>query len=353
VAVQRFLTDVERTRRNAGWVLLALAGFVTAALAYGSFVSGRVTVTTIVFIAVFAGLSALAARLAFRRDVVIEIDLDQRRYTVIRRGKPAAAGALDDLGPLVVSERIRTSGTGSNRRTVREYPVNPSAHAKIDLYVQTSASQARRKAEALARAWGLPCRSLGGEVRAPKDLDTPLHERLRDDAEAAASRPLRPEWGVRIEPVFRGHAMISTHRAYGPLVQSAFLALLPMVVLVGAIRGGLIAPLPDSTGDLLDRVFFGLMAVVAVALIWKLAQGARDTFFPGTVHVTDRGVAYRGRRMTFADIEEITAVVPIEVVGDRRTLTLPASFCPPAAAGAVAHELQRLIVEVAPKWSGG
>ena len=68
--------------------------------------------------------------------------------------------------------------------------------------------------------------------------------------------------------------------------------------------------------------------------------------------MTDRGVAYRGRRLPFADIEKVTAGVPIEVVGDRRILTLPASFCPPPATGAVAHELQRLIIEVAPKWSG-
>ena len=353
MAVQRFLTDVERTRRNAGWVLLALFGLITAALAYASFTSGRVNVATLVFIALFAGLSALAARLAFRRSVLIEIDLDQRRYTVIRGGKPKAAGALDDLGPLVVSERIRTAGSGSNRRTVREYPVNASAQSKIDLHVLTSASQARRKAEALARAWGLPCQSLGGAVRALEDLDTPLHERLRDDAAASAPRPLLPEWGVRIEPVFRGHAMISTHRAYGPLLQSAFIALAPAVLLAGTVRGGLVAPLADSTGDLLDRVFFGLMVAIIVALLFRLVRGARDTFFPGTVEVTDRGVAYRGRRMAFADIEEVTAIVPIEIVGDKRTLSLPDSFCPRPAAGAVAHELQRLIVEVAPKYTGG
>jgi hypothetical protein len=65
------------------------------------------------------------------------------------------------------------------------------------------------------------------------------------------------------------------------------------------------------------------------------------------VLVTDRGVSYRFSRMPFRKIEEITAHFPVEVVGDRRSLALGDTFCPSAATGAVAHELQRLIIEVA------
>src|SRR5688572_7463486 len=193
---QRFLPDVDRTRRIAGVIFLSVGGLFAALVCWGAFVSGRVTATTIVFIVVPVAVAVLGARLAFRHDVVIEVDLDQRRYAVIRQGKPPASGPLDDLGPLVVSQRTRGSGTGSDRRTVVEYAVNPSAHSKIDLYALDTPAKARRKAEALARAWGLPCRSLGGEVRAADHLDVPLHERLRDDREAAAATPLKPEWRV-------------------------------------------------------------------------------------------------------------------------------------------------------------
>src|SRR5688572_27500211 len=287
MAVQRFLPDVDRTQRTAGVIFLSVGGLIAVLVAWGAFVFGRVTVTTIVFIVIPAALAALGARLAFRRHVVIEVDLEQRRYAVIRKGKPAASGALDDLGPLVVSQRTRVSGTGNNRRTVVEYVVNPSAHSKIDLYVLLTPGQARRKAEALARAWHLPCRSLGGAVRSAKDLDVPLYERLRNDRQAAAATALRPEWGVRIEPASRGHAIVSTHRSWGPLAQGAFTALGPIALFGGAAYGGLLSTLREAGGNMMDRIFLGLVGVVILAVLWKLWQGARDTFFPGAIQVTE------------------------------------------------------------------
>lgn len=280
MAAQRFLPDVDRTRRAAGVIFLSVGGLIAVLVGWAATVFGRVTATTIVFIAVPAALAALGARLAFRREVVIDVDPDQR--------------------------------------TVVEYVVNASAHSKIDLYVLETPGKARRKMGALARAWRLPCRSYGGVVRAAGALDQPLHERLRDDREAMVAAPLRPEWGLRIESIFRGHAIVSTHRSWAPLSQGAFIALAPLVVLWATSSTGLISTLREASGDLLDRVLLGLMAVVGVALLWKLGQGARDTFFPGAVRVTERGVSYRGRRMAFADIEEVTSGVPIKVVGDRR-----------------------------------
>jgi hypothetical protein len=349
VAVQRFLPDVDRTRRAAGIIFLAVFGLLASLVCWAAIVFGRVTVTTIVFVVIPAALAALGARFAFVRDVVIDVDPDQRRYSVLRRGKPAASGSLEDLGPLEVSQRTRLSGTGNNRRTVTEYVVSAAVHSKIELYVLDTPAKARRKAEALARAWRLPCRSLGGAVRAAKDLDVPLHERLRDDREAMAAATLRPEWGIRIEPVFRGHSVVSTHRSYGPLVQGAFFLLVPILVLIGSGPEGVISAVLEMGGDVLERVLAALMAIVMLVVSWKMWEGVRDTFFPGRVEVNDRGVTYRGRRMRFADIEEVIAGVPIEIIGDRRALSLSTSFCPPAAMGAVAHEIQRLIIEVGPR----
>lgn len=226
--------------------------------------------------------------------------------------------------------------------------MSPAAHSKIDLHILSTPGKARQRMEALGRAWRLPCRSLGGAVRAVEDLDTPLHQRLRNDGEAKAVAPLRPEWGLRIEPVFRGQSIVSTHRSWAPLTQGALLVLVPVVVVAATSSTGLVSTLREASGDLLDRVLLGLMGVIALALLWRLAKGARDTFFPGVVRVTDRGVSYRGRRMTFDAIEEVIAGVPIEIVGDRRILSLAVSFCPREAVGPAAHEIQRLILEVAP-----
>jgi len=67
----------------------------------------------------------------------------------------------------------------------------------------------------------------------------------------------------------------------------------------------------------------------------------------GTLRVTDAGVSYRRSRMAFEEIEEVAATFPVELVGHRRTMRLAPTFCPPAATTAVAHEIQRMILELA------
>jgi hypothetical protein len=130
----------------------------------------------------------------------------------------------------------------------------------------------------------------GGGVRAAEDLDKPLHERVRGSAQATDPAPLRAEWHVRL---------------------------------------------------------LGLGGLVLVVVLFQVGRAVRDALFPGVVRVTPGGVSYRGRRLAFADIEEITTGEAVEIAGDRGRLRLPASFCPAEGMGAVAAELERLIVAVA------
>jgi hypothetical protein len=97
----------------------------------------------------------------------------------------------------------------------------------------------------------------------------------------------------------------------------------------------------------MSQVLTGLFGIVVLVFLWMIAKGVRDAFFPGTVRITDRGVSYRFSRISFREIEELTTTHPIELIGDRRTLTLGDTFCNPGAVKTVAHELQRLIIEVA------
>lgn len=156
--------------------------------------------------------------------------------------------------------------------------------------------------------------------------------------DARTATPLRPEWGLCIEPPSPGYAIVATHRSWAPLTRSAMILLPTLLVLGGSSQTGLLSS-PRETGAICcKQVLAGLLGVVILALVWKLGQGVRDNFSPGTVRVTERGVSYRGSSMAFEEIEEVTANVPIEVVGDRRFLRL-----------AVARELTRLIIEVAPR----
>ena len=345
MAVQRYRSEVDRTRRAVGGFLVPFALLLLVWLVRVEIRAGRVSVTAAVFFLLFAGLFYLGLRL-FRPKDLFEIDVERRTYTVIRDGAKAGSGPLDDLGPLEVKTSIyRPAGRRSGTPLI-QYMVCAAVHSQIDLCMVRSPGKARRKMEALARAWGVPSRSLGGTVRAPGDLDVPLHQRLRDDADARRESPLPPDSGIRIEPLSLGYAMHSTVRSWAPLHTSI------VMVAIAVFLSARSSPLPflrevRASEDLIPQILLGGIGAVVLAFVWFTAMGVRDAFFPGTVRITDRGVSYRFSRMAFREIEELIASHPIELVGDRRTLKLGETFCRPGAVKTVAHELQRLIIEVA------
>jgi hypothetical protein len=320
--------------------LLALAVTVGAAggVSLGALVLGGVE---IVFLLV--GLYFLTHVVA-----AVDVDLEKRTYALVRGGRPAGGGALDELGPLRVErvERVYRSDDDADRRRTA-YVVKPAGYGFLELYSCGSPTAARREMETLARRWKVSCRSMDGPVRAPEHLDAPLHQRLRDDAEARVPATLKPEWRVGIGPIFRGHAIVSHHRSLAPLFD--------VFIFVGIAACFLLAnELDEETvrrmaGDTFGRVLLGLGAAVLLALAWRFARALLDVFRPGAIEVNDRGVSYRWSRMRFSQIEEITTGHGIEIVGDRRVMVIPPSFCPAAAVKPVAHELQRLILETAPR----
>ncbi len=346
MAVQRFRSEVDRTRRVVGAIFIALALALIQWLVRVEIAAGRVSVTALVYFALFGGLFYLGLRLLRPKDL-FEIDVERRTYTVIRDGAKAGSGPLDDLGPLEVQRRVYRTGLDSKSRTPSiQYVVHAAVHGQIELCTVRSASKARRRMESLARAWGVPCRSLGGTVRGPGQLDMPLYERLRDNAEARKEAPLPPEWGVRIEPLSLGYAMRSTVRSWASLRTVGLFLFVVVFVFARTSPSAFLAELREMD-ELYRQVLLGGSGLVILIFLGVIGQAVRDTFFPGTVRVTDRGVSYRWSRMAFREIEEIIATHPIELIGDRRTLRLGETFCSPGATKAVAHELQRLIIEVA------
>jgi hypothetical protein len=352
MAVKRYRSHTDRTRRRAAFAFIPIGAVMLSLIVWGAVHSRGFPVWAL--IAAIVPLAFVGAGVYFLTHVfaAVDVDLEQRRYWLIRGNKPAGGGSLDELGPLRVTreERVmRSSRADEMDRRHTQYCIKPAGYGFLELDAYGSPGAARRKLEDLAREWTLPCRSLDGPVRAPEHLDAPLHVRLEKDAEARVAAPLRPEWRIRIEPIFRGHRIASYHRSYQPLASTAVLA---AIVAFGAFQmwdASLLDSLRGMPADPLGRVFLGIGAVMAASLLWKLAGGVRDTFYPGAIEVSDRGVAYRGSRMKFDRIEEITAGTGIEIVGDRRVLAIPASFCPPQAVKPIAHELQRLILEAAPR----
>jgi hypothetical protein len=345
MAAQRFRSDVDRTRLAVGGTLVAIALLLTVWLVRVEIRAGRVSVTALVMLTLFAGLFYLGLRLLRPKDL-FEIDVERRTYTVIRDGTKAGAGPLDDLGPLEVKTSIYRPADRPSATPLIQYMVCAAVHSQIDFCMVRSPGKARRKMEALARAWGVPSRSLGGAIRQPDQIDLPLHERLRDDADARKESPLPPESGIRIEPLSLGYAMHSTVRSWAPLHTS--MVMLAIAIFLAA-RSSPLTFLREARAseDLIPQILLGGLGVVVLVFLCLTAAGVRDTFFPGTVRITDRGVSYRFSRMAFREIEELIASHPIELIGDRRTLKLGQTFGKPGAVKAVAHELQRLIIEVA------
>jgi hypothetical protein len=349
MAVKRFHSDTDRVRRVAGAVMTVLATGAIGLAGWIAILNG-VSVGLLFFLLVPAGLIAWTIWL-FKVSAALDVDLEQRRYTLIRNGRKAGEGALDELGPLRVIYEARTSrssGSEGKSRTTYHYLVKPAGFGFLELYDVSSAARARKKMEALARRWNLPCRSLNGAVRAPGELDVPLHVRLRDDMEARTVVPLRPEWRVGIGPVFRGHAIVSQNRTWQPLIQSAVLVAIALYM-VWDKDLDIVTFARDLSHQLVGQIILAVAALAVLWGLWKIWHAVRAATQPSTIEIGERGVSYGGARIAFDHIEEITTSDGIEIVGDRRVVTIPSWFCPREAVGPVVHELQRLILETAAK----
>ena len=348
MSVQRYRSAEDRTRRIAG-VGLVLFSSVPLALLMWAAIDERSTAAAVIAL-LPAGLIALGVRLVTHVKAALDVDLLRRRYTLIRDGKTAGDGALDDLGPLRVTmetQTIKASRPEDSDRHVVRYKIKPAGYGFLSLYSLKTPGGARRKLETLARKWNLPCRALDGAVRAPHDVDVPLHVRLRDDDAARAPVPLRPEWRVGIGPIPGGHAIVSHNRAFRPLAESLVMVGVPVVIL--AYNGGDVAAFVRNGMEQANgQAVLALMAAMACGVLWHGVTSVREALQPGAIEITDRGVRYRGSRMAFDRIEEITSAGSIEIVGDRDVLTIAEWFCPREAVEPVAHELQRLIIETAP-----
>ena len=146
MAVQRFRSDVDRTRRAVGATLVGLTLVLGVWIVRVEIALGRISVTAAVFFLLFGGLSYLGLRLLRPRDL-FDIDVERRTYTVIRDGAKAGAGPLDDLRPLEVKTYIYRPADRPSASPLIRYTVCAAIHSQIDLCMVRSAGKARRKME--------------------------------------------------------------------------------------------------------------------------------------------------------------------------------------------------------------
>ncbi len=344
---ERVLTDEARSRRGCGWFFIIASGALVVAVLGGMLALRSVGIGSIVFLLVLLGVVALGVRLAFKPSDYIDVDLDARTFVHVREHERRGERPLDSIGTLVVSQRTRTVRTKNGTRTVTEYAVHPEGRTDLDFRVVSKPGAARVSLESLARRWQLPSVAWGGDVRQPDQLDIPLHERLRSSEEHRRPMELRPEWNLRVETLSPGYAIVSSHRAWNSLTGAAIGLVVLVIAGVTMARNGIFTSILEAAEASLPDMVFGSLFVIAMLAfaVWSLLQ-LRDVFLPGTIRITPEGVSYRGRRMRFAEIEEVISELSIAFVGDRRLLTVPPTFCPLEALPTLRHELERMIVEL-------
>lgn len=322
---------------------------LTILAAWGMISAGAMSIGVIVFIVVLLAFVALGLRFVVKPSDYLEVDLEGRTCVHVRDHKRRDQRPLDSLGTLVVTQRSRTVKTKNGTRTIIEYAVHPEGRADLDFRVVKDRGDARVILETLARRWKLPSMSWGGDVRQPDELDIPLHERLMFRKERRHPVELQPAWNLRIEPLSPGYAIVSSHRDWKALIPAVIMVAPLLWVGVVLTRNGFFAQvMSDAERDPFELVIGGLAAVVVIGVVGWLGKMVRDVFFPGAIRVTPDGIAYRTGRMAFQEIEEIIAAASIELVGDRRLLKVPPTFCPPEAVPALCSELERMILELAP-----
>ena len=350
--VQRVPLEVQRTGRAFGRGLLVVVALAAAGLGAAAWRLEMPRGLTVGLFLQLALLAAIATWLLRRSRDELEIDLARRTVVVVRERQRSAERPLESLAPLAVVRRSRTvhsSGEEGHRqsRVVVDYAVRVQGPGDCDLRAFRSAAKARREMERLARAWGLPSRSLGGEDRLPAELDLPLVQRLRGRLAAAPSAA--PELARRgVEVAARGGAYVvrSSYRDRHEVVWA--------VVTLVAIAGMTAWTAPIARDLIGQGGYHGrwamapFLAIGAALLLGALRQLAklRDVYAPGELRLDAGGARYRDRRLALDRIEEVLAGERLELAGDRRALRLPPTFCPPQALEPLAREVERCLVEV-------
>jgi hypothetical protein len=329
----------DRELRIIGRVLLVMALLLAATLAAawplptaGAVLGGGFAL----------GLGSLGAWLAAFRRNELRIDLARRSLVVREGGRDQPPRELDSLGPLEVHMRAVVVRTKRRRRTRYHFVIRGQGGEGLDLRSFETPGKARRELERMARAWRLPAKSHNGELRAASQLDVPLHQRLRARAHPPEAVALPPGAQVRLEPRGHGFALVSSHR-------SASYAVLPVMRLLVTI--GTCVVILTISRDIEDLARWqGLLA----ALLFVFAAGTAvrrglevlDALKPGELRIDPRGLAYRWSRIDMKDLEEVTSGLAIELVGDRKVVRLPPSFCPAGVVPLVVREIERCVMAV-------
>lgn len=365
---ERFLLIEEGRRRARGngaigcagvGLLFALAAAAIALLHDASPPPGallRPFVGFVLFV-LLVGLVGLLVRLLPRHYV--DVDVAAGAATIVWGDEPPRQVPLREAGPLrhVVEERQVKSG--KSWRTALFHVVRPLGLDGVVVHESEDELDARRAAEARARAWGVAYVLPTGETRTPEELDVPLFQRLGGDEDAKAPLPPAPGSHLSVSWKEEGYEIATSFQPKVEWAQIAVKTLVPLAALGWGLWN--VLPLFFSRPEAADRddpvaefVFPVLAVVVFGALVRLVVPGIvsalrpwRRAARPPTIRVSAKGVSYGGRTVPLRAIEEIEPArgAACRLVSDERILVVDADFCDAAEHASLRHELRRLVIE--------
>ncbi len=348
MSMTRYYTVVQRARRLRGRLVAAPALVALIVMVALATTSGKTNVPAflLVIVAPLATAVVWGARRGLEARDYIEVDLVARRWVATTDGVREPEQPLESLAPL----QVRLDWTNPKLKSSNdEYFIHPDGRPVLAFLGFGTPAEANAALEDLARQWNVPSQRYLGAVRTATQTDLPLHQRLAGDAYAARAIIVQPAWGFTVQPLSPGYRFTFTKPSqlawWYPILSSS----LAVLVVVMTYRYGVIGVALAADGTLWWRLLLGGCASVCLACLAHARYGI-FLAWPGSLVITPKGVSIRGSgsSMTFAELEEIVCRSGIQFLADGRTMTLPQTWFPIAAAPMLAHEITRAILATAP-----
>lgn len=360
--MERLLTVAQRARRRQGQLVALSAIVVVTALGVMATRASKVDVPS--FGSLVVGLVAAAVwgvRRGLEARHYIEVDPVDRIWVATENGTRGAEQPMQSIAPLRVCTSLASTfgiadgphGAGvTNPRSVSlrgrgRYFVHPNDRPDLSFFGFRTAAQANTTLEALARRWDVASQRYGGAVRTATQTSVPLYQRLAGDANAARVLVANATWGFTVRPLSPGYRFTFTHPSKGAWLSPLLALAMAVVILAAMLRLGVIGEALDAEATLGSRLILGAFALMLLVMLLNALVGILHAW-PGTLLITPKGVFIGRSHMTFAEIEDVSCVAGVQFQADHRTMTLPASWFPPAAGPMLSHEITRAILATAP-----
>jgi hypothetical protein len=200
-----------------------------------------------------------------------------------------------------------------------------SGRPDLALSYHRTYEQARRAAVRWARLLDFPLRTRDGLLRKSGEWDLPFWKIAEQSGQVPVAAPAEGA-GYAMRPKDGGVEFRSDRAMIGQEMPDLVLAAGAGLALIILFEG---LPTLAEDGGVARELLLILQTILILYLVFFAAHCFRclsRAIKPNTIHVTQEGIAYRGRRLAAEDIQEIYLVGDLQIIGSRKTIKVPDGF---------------------------